>query len=76
LSSIADEPTVQGVRRTSGWLPLRCIHLRGLQGESSRLILDLFFLFHIAPRKSKLKTNQRLYISRLHLILNLHRRSR
>jgi len=33
-NSIADEPTVQGVWRTSGWLPLRCIHLRGLQGES------------------------------------------
>jgi len=58
LSSIADEPTVQGVWRTSGWLPLRCVHLRGLQGESICLILDLFFLFHTIELR-KLKTNQR-----------------
>lgn len=42
LFSVADEPTVQGVRRARGRLPFWRLHLRGLQGESSfhNLITD------------------------------------
>ena len=78
-NSIADEPTVQGVWRTSGWLPLRCIHLRGLQGESYCLIflfLSVFFFVSLshnyAECKSKLKTNQHAIIYNANFVLYLN----
>ncbi|KAL0124583.1 hypothetical protein PUN28_006439 [Cardiocondyla obscurior] len=36
-----NEPTVQGVRRTCGRLPLRCVYLRGLQVFLRALVQQL-----------------------------------
>lgn len=78
LFSIADEPTVQGVRRASGRLPLRCIHLRGLQGESCHLIFHLSLSYNCAQLRCA-KMNWKLinkgiifYMNSLNLNLNLN----